>query len=306
MLCMLLHMFVLLTGSTGFLGQLIDHAFRKKQISLLTLNRSQGSDYVCDLSLSQPLLKDNIEAVIHSAGLAHVLRTGPDDDQIFYRSHVVGMQNLLNSLDPKVCRKFIFISSVSVYGKDSGELISESLIPTPTTPYAKYKYQAEQILIEWARKNNVAYWILRPPLIVGKNPPGNLQQLIRYLKKNMYVHINSVNPPKCMVLATDIADFLSDQYHNLNLENSGVYNLTDGANPKLQIFIKYLVKQYNPNFIHIYLPQFLIQILAKTGDRFRFLPLDSVRLNNLSRVLTFDDSKARSKIKWNGRSVVSG
>ena len=82
------------------------------------------------------------------------------------------------------------------------------------------------------------------------------------------------------------------------------YNITDGENPNLQSFIRFIATLHNPYFLNIKLPRFFFIALAKIGDLFPFFPLNSKRLNNLSRVLTFDDQLARRKIKWNGQSVV--
>lgn len=72
-------------------------------------------------------------------------------------------------------RQFIYLSSMSVFGKNEG-VISKDTIPTPTTAYGKSKLAAEKKLM---KMNDVAFKVavLRPPMIYGKNSIGNYSRL---------------------------------------------------------------------------------------------------------------------------------
>ena len=74
------------------------------------------------------------------------------------------------------------------------------------TPYADSKIQAEELLREWGKLNNVNMLILRLPLLVGENPPGNLGSMIRAIKKGYYFRIGDGSARRSMVLAEDIAE----------------------------------------------------------------------------------------------------
>jgi len=73
-----------------------------------------------------------------------------------------------------VPESFIFVSTVAVYGCETGEDIDENHPLKGNTPYALSKIQAEKFLTEWCHTNNVKLGIIRPSLIAGPNPPGNL------------------------------------------------------------------------------------------------------------------------------------
>lgn len=299
---------ILLTGATGFLGQYIQKSLKKNALNFFTLGRSSDCHIVCDLALQKPQLQlkaaDVITSVMHCAGLAHQVAHSESEREEFFRSHVQGMQNLLNGLENQPVEKIIFISTVAVYGIEKGELIAEDKTPEPSTAYGEAKLQAEKILIAWCKSKQCAYWILRPPLIMGDNPPGNLAKLIRAIKKNMYVFISGVNPQKSMVHAKDIADFVVKHFDQCTLENSGVYNLTDGRHPDLKSVSEYLIQKYNPKFFRLTLPAFLIKLAAKVGDVFPFFPLNTLRLEKLSQSLTFSDTKARKMIGWDGKDAL--
>ena len=68
-------------------------------------------------------------------------------------------------------KQFIFLSSISVYGLDTG-VINEETPLNPRTHYGKSKLEAEQKLQKLADKTfNIT--ILRPPMVYGKNCKGN-------------------------------------------------------------------------------------------------------------------------------------
>lgn len=93
-------------------------------------------------------------------------------------------------------KAFIFISSVAVYGCDSGENITEEHSLDGTTPYALSKIKAEKYLEGWCIMHNVKLSILRPSLIAGPNPPGNLGAMIRGIRNGKYLSIAGEKPGK--------------------------------------------------------------------------------------------------------------
>ena len=73
---------------------------------------------------------------------------------------------------------FVFLSSMSVYGMNSGRIIKETE-PSPTTNYGKSKLEAENDLNILANQfpNTFTVAILRPPMIYGKGCKGNYNAL---------------------------------------------------------------------------------------------------------------------------------
>ena len=76
-------------------------------------------------------------------------------------------------------KSFIFISTLDVYGLAVGEDIDETYPKNPTTHYAISKLKAEEFLVDWAEEKGIILGILRPPLMTGPNPPGNLKAMIK-------------------------------------------------------------------------------------------------------------------------------
>uniref|UniRef100_UPI003D7F87D5 NAD-dependent epimerase/dehydratase family protein n=1 Tax=Pedobacter sp. TaxID=1411316 RepID=UPI003D7F87D5 len=215
---------ILLTGGTGFLGKTIVNNIEGKLVKLGRTNCDINVDFVKHI----PVLLQCFNLVIHAAGKAHSVPINDLQAQEFHAVNVNGTKNLLKGLElsPKLPESFIFISSVSVYGQDTGQLISEEFPLLATDPYGKSKIEAETIVHNWCEKNNVICTILRLPLIAGPNPPGNLKAMINGIKNGYYFNIAGGKAKKSMVLAEDVAQIIPKVS-----TIGGIYNLTDGYHP---------------------------------------------------------------------------
>ena len=101
---------ILLTGATGMIGSYILREFADCQVT--TLGRSADNDIRVDLSASIPSLSRRFDLVVHCAGTT--------DEATANKVNRIGTLNLLSSLESQPPRHFIFISSLSVYGKTEG------------------------------------------------------------------------------------------------------------------------------------------------------------------------------------------
>ena len=222
---------ILLTGASGFLGNYLVKGIVKYNHELITLGRSSFNDIICDLSHKAPEFKKNsIEVVIHAAGKAHCFDKNKNQLD-FEHVNVNGTKNILKALDNQLetISHFVFISSVSVYGLNTGIMIDENHSLLGSSDYAKSKIKGEKIVRNWGIKHNVPILILRLPLLIGSNPKGNLKRMIDGIKKKRYFSVGGGRAKKSMVLASDVADFIYS-----NHKSNGVYNLTDGVTHEIR------------------------------------------------------------------------
>ena len=217
---------ILLTGASGFLGKSILNEIDVKTNLVYSLCKS-SSDYKVNLSKKIPHFKENFDLIIHAAGKAHEDPDTEADSKEIFDVNVNGTLNLVKGLEKKaIPKQFVFISSVSVYGLEFGLNISENHKLQAEDPYGLSKIKAENIISEWCKKNNVICTILRLPLVVGPNPPGNLGAMIKAIENGYYVNIAGGKTRKSMVFINDVSKII--------LKASvvgGVFNLTDGYHP---------------------------------------------------------------------------
>ena len=289
----------IITGAQGFLGRYICEALSEE--TNITLGRSHSNDIQVDLSKEVPrLTKGN--RVIHSAGKAHMVPKSDYEINEFYAVNLLGTQNLTKGLDSinQQIEQFVFISTVAVYGKSKGMYISEDAPLLGDTPYALSKIKAEQFLTGWCKERKIPLLILRPALIVGQQPPGNLGNIIKSIQSGRYISIKSNNARKSMVLASDIGVLLSD----LSQEN-GIFNLTDGEDPSFSLIERAIATglKIKPP---VEFPFWFFRVFASLGDIIvNFggnFPLTTNVVEKMTNSLTFNSSKAQNKLGWQPKS----
>ena len=292
----------LLTGSSGFFGKIIERILSPTH-SIYTLSRSPASNCSCDLSAGVPELNQDIRFinVIHAAAKAHVIPKNQKQAEEFIQVNFQATIYLTQALEKlrALPERFVFISTVAVYGKEQGEQIAEDQALLGDTPYAKSKILAEEYLTTWCSGHAVQLTILRLPLLVGINPPGNLGAIIRWMQRRLYVGMGSGNAKRSMVLAEDVAKFIP---HIMMI--GGVFNLTDGYNPSIREVEKTIANRMGRN-APVRVPEALIRSIAWVGDLLgAWFPVNSNRYRKLICSLTFSDEKARKLAGWNPRPVL--
>ncbi|RLJ73901.1 NAD-dependent epimerase/dehydratase family protein [Pedobacter alluvionis] len=291
---------ILVTGASGFLGKSL---VKRLTITdeVFTLSRS-FADLNIDLTTMIPHTPE-VDVVIHAAGKAHIVPKSAQEKQAFFDVNVNGTANLLKGLEIARClpNSFIFISTVAVYGCDSGVMINEDHPLNATDPYGQSKIQAERIVQDWCVKNNVICGILRLPLLVGENPPGNLGAMIKGIDKGYYFNIAGGKARKSMVFTQDVANILP-----IIAIKGGIYNLTDNYHPSFAELAIHIAKQLGKKKV-LNLPLIIAKIMARMGDLLgNKAPINSIKMAKIIKDLTFDDSKAKKQLNWKPNPILQG
>jgi nucleoside-diphosphate-sugar epimerase len=289
---------VLVTGANGFLGKAIVKELEVNN-KLFCLSRTSG-DFEVTLEREIPDFKQSFGLVIHAAGKAHSVPRTTQEKKQFHDVNVLGTQNLLKGLEKVgVPKQFVFISSVSVYGLEFGKDVNEEHKLEAKDAYGLSKIEAEILVTEWCEIHNVVCTILRLPLLVDKNPPGNLGAMIKAIDKGHYFNIGGGKARKSMVLAEDVASFIP----KVALVG-GIYNLTDGFHPNFQELSSAISKQKNKKTPYD-LPFFIAKAIGLIGDMLgNKAPINSLKLKKITSDLTFDDRKAREVVGWKPKEVL--
>ncbi|TAD84765.1 MAG: NAD-dependent epimerase/dehydratase family protein [Bacteroidetes bacterium] len=292
---------VLLTGASGFLGQHLLTALSNGNHDITTIGRQPHLHLVCNLASQVPQLLSPFDMVVHAAGKAHTVPKTAAEAAEFDAVNVQGTKNLCRAFDNMGCwpAAFVFISSVAVYGRDAGEMIAENHPLEGSTPYAKSKIAAEAWLAQWCGQHGILLTILRLPLLVGANAPGNLGSMVQAIKRNQYANIGGGTAKKSMVLAIDVANCIEKA-----AATGGVYNLTDGVHPSFaqlaQAIAQSLGKSPPRN-----IPLILATLLATLGNFMgSTAPINSLKLKKITATLTFDDQEAVRALGWRPHPVL--
>ncbi len=291
---------LLFTGGTGFLGKNVMPILTQKY-EVTTCGITPDDMIKANLAKEAPELPERYDVVLHACGKAHVVPKTEAEKQAFYDVNYQGTVNMCSALEKAgVPKALVFISTVAVYGCEYGNLITEEHPLEGDNPYAESKIMAEKYLTEWCALNGVVLGILRPSLLAGKNAPGNLGAMVNGIKKGFYMNIAGGKVVKSILMAEDIAHLLP-----LLEEKGGVYNVCDTRQPsfgEISISIANQLGKRKP----INIPYWMAWCMAKLGDLLgNKAPINSYKLEKMTKSLTFSNEKARKELNWEPLDVLS-
>ena len=171
----------LITGAAGFIGSHVAGALTRMGYQVVALDDLSGGfadnvpgeaefveGSVVDEQLVERIFHDHdIDFVFHLAayaaeGLSHFIR------RFNYTNNVLGSVNLINQAVKHDVKRFVFTSSIAVYG-DNQLPMSEELVPQPEDPYGIAKYAVELDLAAAHRQFGLEYTIFRPHNVYGEH-----------------------------------------------------------------------------------------------------------------------------------------
>ncbi len=202
---------ILVTGATGFVGRAVIAALADGDRPVVALVRRFVDDLPAGViqrrtaaieTLDQDgwlTALDGIGTVIHLAAIAHI---GPDvtDDHYDSVNHraVAGLGDAARIAGVK---RIVFLSSIRAQcGPSAPDVQTEASAPRPTDAYGRAKLAGEQALAA----SDVPYVTLRPVLIVGNAPKGNLRLLARLARLPLPLPLAGLAARRSMVSLDDV------------------------------------------------------------------------------------------------------
>ena len=292
-------MTLLFTGASGFLGHNILPLLKTKY-SVETVGLTSQDDYTVNLATEIPKFTEKYDIILHASGKAHSVPKTEKEKQLFFDINLQGTKNLCSALENiGIPKSFIFISTVAVYGCEYGNDITEEHSLDGTTPYALSKIKAEKYLEGWCAMYGVKLSILRPSLIAGPNPPGNLGAMIKGIKNGKYLSVAGGKARKSVLMVHDIATLIP-----LLIEKGGIYNVCDTYQPTFRELEAVICKQLDRK-MPLSIPYWFANVMAKLGDILGGkAPINSPKLDKILKPLTFSNKKAVKELGWQPVNVL--
>ncbi len=290
---------LLFTGGTGFLGKNV-MPLLTQQYEVTTCGITPDDMIKANLAKEVPELSEKYDVVLHACGKAHVVPKTEAEKQAFYDVNYQGTVNLCLALEKVgVPKALIFISTVAVYGCEFGDSIDEFHPLKGDSPYAESKRMAEDYLTKWCIDHQVRIGILRPSLLAGKDAPGNLGAMVNGIKKGLYMNIAGGKVVKSILMAEDIARLVP-----LLEEKGGIYNVCDTRQPSFGEISESVARQLGKGK-PLSIPYWIAWCMAKVGDLLgNKAPINSYKLEKMTKSLTFSNEKARKELGWEPMDVL--
>ena len=202
---------ILVTGSNGYVGNSFINQYKNKysfeKFSLLNENLESIS-FNC------------IDIVVHCAALVHQKVEHPYEK--YHEINVEYPVKLAKLAKENGVKQFVFISTIAVYGEDL-EKLNENTICNPITPYGKSKLEAEKQLLELNNEDFVVS-IIRPPMVYGKNAPGNIDSLIKLVKKLPIIPLGKIENKRSFISIQNLCHIIDEI---ISKQKSGVFLTSD-------------------------------------------------------------------------------
>ena len=229
---------VVVTGANGFVGRHVCDAFGRAGWYVRATVRDAGSaptsatdtfdGFRLERSPNWRRVLRGADAVVHCAGVAHTTFSDVERGRgILDRINRVAAVELGRAAIEADVRRFVFLSSVGVYGRmTAGRAAEEGMECHPAEAYAISKLAAERALCALCENATMQLVTVRPPLVYGPRCPGNFARLVRLVRTGLPLPFGRVGGARHFVSVHNLADFaLSACGHPEDV--SGVFNVAD-------------------------------------------------------------------------------
>ena len=183
---------VLVTGGAGYVGSHAILALRDagyQTVALDNLSTGHGGALPADTMLLEGeagdrrrvirIIRDyGIEAVLHLAASTSVADSVARPLE-YYRNNVVASADLIAACVGGGVRRFLFASTVAVYGAPAAIPVREDMTPDPLHPYGRSKLATERLLARVAGRHGMRHAALRYTNVAGADPLGRAGQSSR-------------------------------------------------------------------------------------------------------------------------------
>ncbi len=284
---------VLLTGSSGFIGQNIKSPeIEFRHVIRGPKKKANSEDFFYIDKLDNSTTWDgaftDIDAIIHLAGLAHSKSNIPQD----YKSvNVDGTLHLAKEAAKAGVTRFIFVSSIGVNGtftKDSPfSSISEAF---PHNDYAQSKYDAELGLREIASQTEMELVVIRPTLVYGPNAPGSFGLLFRLISYVPVLPFGLAKNRRDFISVQNLVDLLITCVKHPNAAGH-TFLASEGETVSIKMFTNAIAKGKGINIIQLPVPLSFMRFLGKLVSK-------SQLIEQLISNLEVDSSDLKEILDW--------
>ncbi len=302
----------LVTGAAGFIGGavakwLLANGHRVTTIDNLStgkkdnlpegINFIEGNDY--DAIVLEKIQNEQFDAIIHIAGQSSG-EVSFEDPEYDLKTNTLSTLQLLKIAHKTGCRKFIYTSSMAVYGDAEFELVTEDTVPIPKSFYAVGKLASENYMRIFS-SYGIQCIALRLFNVFGMGQNmDNLKQgmasiyLAQAIKTGHIVIKGSSDRFRDFVYIDDVVSAI-DLFLNRTGEGFEIYNVSNERKIYVSDIINY-IENCLPNITHEY-------VEGTPGDQHGIYG-NSNRLRELgwTPCVTFEEGMSRM-IVWGKKTL---
>lgn len=258
----------LLFGGSGFIGyhlvNLIKERNDERSITF-DIKKNQNQDTPFERVDVREAIKTKYKPAITDViyNLAAVHRTPGHLSEEYFKTNLLGAENICNYAREHNINTIIFTSSIATYGTYESSK-SEETVPRPDIPYGISKLTAEYIHILWQKEDdlNRKLIILRPGVVFGQYEKGNFTRLINSIARRRFFYPGRKDTIKACIYVKDLTNVMF-QMINRELVGVSIYNMTYEPAPSIENICEIIGEKGTLSKPKMILPPFMLLLIGK-------------------------------------------
>ena len=185
------------------------------------------------------------EQVVLIANFAAIHREPGHKTEEYFRTNLLGAENVCIWAEMVGCTNLIFTSSISPYGP-SEDVRDELSLPSPDSAYGSSKLAAEKIHQIWQARDEInrRLVIVRPGVVFGPGEGGNVSRLINAILNHYFFYTGNQKTRKAGVYVKELCNAMSWILHRQAKTGEKVilFNMSMNPGPSIQDYVNSVCK----------------------------------------------------------------
>ncbi len=262
---------VLVTGNAGFIGGYLT----RKLISLghnvrgLDINPDNPQGKICECITGDICDKEVVMKAMKGIDIVFNLAAKHHDfgisEKEYFEVNEGGTRVLAECAAQFNVKKFIFYSSVAVYGNQSSPPTEET-VPNSPSPYGRSKLAGERVLENWVKEDaSRETLVIRPVVVFGPENYANMYSLIKQIMEKKFIFIGKGDNIKSIAY---IENLIEANIFLLGRLKPGIeyFNYVDESQMTIKQIVDTISHYGGVKIPDIHLPFSLAVILASPFD----------------------------------------
>ena len=183
---------LLVTGGTGFIGSHLAEEGRRRGAEVVVLGLTDrpeekasaallagmGAEVISGSITDAELCRRASRGATHVFHLAVAMREGGKSDEFFEAINLDGTRHLLQAATTERVQRFVYCSTIGIYGHRTPGITSENSPLSPGNIYERTKVAAERLVRDFAENCALPAVVLRPADVYGPRD----QRLLKMFK----------------------------------------------------------------------------------------------------------------------------
>lgn len=291
---------VSITGGTGFIGRRLvqRHLSAGDQVRVLTRRARNEAALPESVVVHHGNLADGagrLRAFVEGADVVYHCAAELRDESRMRAVHVEGTRRLVDACRER-CGRFVFLSSVGVYGRAPGGLVTEDSPARPEGTYEVTKVEAEQVVEDLGRRHQLPFVILRPSKVFAPEMPvQDLYQLISFIDRGLYFFIGDRGAVANYAHAAGVVEAL--MLCGAHPRAAGrVFHVSDWR--YLEAFVGTIARELGCRTPTVRIPERVARLSAKLFGRLPRFPLTDARITGLVNRTIYSNDRIERELGY--------